>query len=523
VKNTNEPKRVIGLFSLILSGIICIIGSGWLFGIGAAAKMAGPAAIFSWIICGIAVMIIALTIAELGAMFPKSGGMVHYMYESHGDMAGFFSAWINFLGIAPVIATEALASIQYLSSWHFPWTKGLFNNATGDLTTSGLFATSLLLLVYFLLNYWSFKFFIKFMSFVTCLKIFTPLFTIISLIVVAFHDRNFTVVNNTIAPYGWDAVLTAIPACGIIYSFNGFQTPVNLAGEVKNPGRNIPIALICSIAFCLIIYTGLHVAFIGALSPSELIKGWNGISMGSPFAQLAITLNLNVLLLFIYLDVFVSPSGVGLTYFTTTSRMLYGMSHNNQMPKYLGKLNPKYGIPRGALWTVLIICFIFLFFFRGWQQFAAVLSVAETITYISGPIALMALRKSRPNAERLFRLPFANFICAVAFIICGLFLHWGTWPLSGEVILLGLSGFIFYIYYQNKAGWNSLFQQFKSSLWLIMFLVVAAINSYLGSKEFGGIGFISAGWDNLVVCITSLLFYFWGINSYYRKDNNKIA
>lgn len=353
-----EPKRVIGLFSLILSGIICIIGSGWLFGVAAAAKTAGPAAIFSWIICGVAVAIIALTIAELGTMFPRSGGMVHYMYESHGPLAGFFAAWINFLAIAPVIATEALASIQYLSSWKYPWAKGLFDNATGDLTTNGLFATAALILIYFLLNYWSFKFFIKFMSYITILKIFTPLFTVISLLVIAFNDKNFITVNHTIAPYGWDAVLTAIPACGIIYAFNGFQTPANLAGEVKNPGRNIPIALVSSIGFCLILFILLHIAFVGALSPSDLAKGWSGISMGSPFAQLAIALNLNLLLLFIYLDAFVSPSGVGLTYFTTTSRMLFGMSHNKQMPAFLGKLNLKYSVPRGALWTVLIVCYI---------------------------------------------------------------------------------------------------------------------------------------------------------------------
>lgn len=136
---------------------------------------------------------------------------------------------------------------------------------------------------------------------------------------------------------------------------------------------------------------------------------------------------------------------------------------------------------------------------------------------MSGPIALMALRKSQPDADRPFRLPCANLICAVAFVICGLFLHWGTWPVSAQVILLGLSGFVFYIYYQNKAGWGSLAKQFRSTFWLIGFLVTAAIISYLGSKEFGGIDLIPSYWDQVVVVILSLIFYYWGINSYYKK------
>ncbi|HBM14732.1 MAG TPA: amino acid:proton symporter [Lentisphaeria bacterium] len=511
------PKRVVGLGPLILSGITCIIGSGWLFGVALAANTAGPAAIFSWIIGGVAIMIIALTIAELGTMFPRSGGMVHYMYESHGNMIGFFGAWINWIAITPVIATEAVASTQYLSSWNFKWCHSLYNPASGDLTGTGLMVASVLLIAYFLLNFWGMQLLIRALKYITYFKIFVPCFAIVSILATAFHPENFISATTSFAPFGWSAVLTAIPVCGIIYTFNGFQTPVNIAGEVKNPGRNLPIAMLSSIAICLVIYVLLQIAFIGGLNPSDLAKGWHAISFRSPFAQIALSLNLNLLLFLIYLDAFVSPSGVGLTYFTTTSRMLFGMSQNGQMPKYLGKLNPIYLVPRGALWTVLLVCFIFLFLFRGWEHFAGILSCAEIITYLSGPIALIALRKTRPDAERPFRLPFAPFICLLAFVICSLMLHWATWPLSGEVIILGLAGFGFYIYYQNKQGWGTLASQFKSTLWLILYLIVMAIISYLGSKDFGGIGAITTPWDQVVVVILAIGFYFWGTNSYYKK------
>ena len=69
-------QRNLGAWPLMLTGLGSIIGSGWLFGAGHAAKVAGPAAIFTWVIGAVVILAIALTYAELGAMFPESGGMV---------------------------------------------------------------------------------------------------------------------------------------------------------------------------------------------------------------------------------------------------------------------------------------------------------------------------------------------------------------------------------------------------------------------------------------------------------------
>ncbi|WP_163070475.1 amino acid permease, partial [Acinetobacter baumannii] len=87
----------------MLTGLGSIIGSGWLFGAGHAAKVAGPAAIFTWIIGAIVILAIALTYSELGAMFPESGGMVRYARYSHGSLVGFVAAWANWIAIVTVI------------------------------------------------------------------------------------------------------------------------------------------------------------------------------------------------------------------------------------------------------------------------------------------------------------------------------------------------------------------------------------------------------------------------------------
>lgn len=156
----------------MLTGLGSIIGSGWLFGAWKAAKIAGPAAICAWIIGAVVILAIALTYAELGAMFPESGGMVRYARYSHGSLVGFISAWANWIAIVSVIPIEAEASIQYMSTWPYAWAHALFVN--GELTTPGLLLSAILVVIYFLLNYWGVKLFARANTAITIFKFLIP-------------------------------------------------------------------------------------------------------------------------------------------------------------------------------------------------------------------------------------------------------------------------------------------------------------------------------------------------------------
>ncbi|MDR4157037.1 amino acid permease, partial [Bacillus cereus] len=107
--------------------------------------------------------------------------------------------------------------------------------------------------------------------------------------------------------------LTAVATSGIVFAFNGFQSPVNMAGEAKSPNKSIPIAVIGSIFIAGIVYIILQIVFIGAVSPSSIADGWNHLNFNSPFADLAIALGINWLTIVLYADAFVSPSGTGAT------------------------------------------------------------------------------------------------------------------------------------------------------------------------------------------------------------------
>jgi amino acid transporter len=517
--NSPSPiRREVGTFALMLTGLGSIIGSGWLFGAWRAAGLAGPGAVWAWVLGAAIIMTIALTYAELGAMFPESGGMVRYGHYSHGSLVGFIAAWANWISIVSVIPVEAEASVQYMASWPYQWAHNLYVHmpgGLGELTVPGLSIAAALVIVYFLINFWSVKLFAHSNTTITLFKLIVPAATGLALIASGFHSDNFSVgVHGAASATDFAAVLTAVATAGIVFSFNGFQSPVNLAGEARNPGRSIPLAVLGSILLAAIIYVILQVAYLGAVPPDMLAKaGWQGIDFSSPFAELALIVNLHWLAMLLYADAFVSPSGTGMTYTASTARMIYGMERNGTLPRVLGRLHPRYGVPRPAMWLNLVVSFLFLFFFRGWGTLAAVISVATIISYMTGPVSAMTLRRTAATMHRPLRLAALPLIGALAFIFATELLYWAKWPLTGEIILLMVVALPIYLFYQARSGWQDIGRQLRGAWWLVVYLPVIAFVSWAGSSKFGGQNYLTWGWDLLVVALLGLVFFIWGVKS----------
>ena len=177
-------RREVGAVALMFTGLGSIIGSGWLFGAWRAAQLAGPGAIYAWLIGAVVILFVALTYAELGAMFPESGGAVRYGHYSHGSLVGFAAGWAAWIAIVSVIPVEAEASVQYMSSWPWPWAQALYlhaANGQGELRAAGLTIAAMLVVVYFLLNFWSVKVFAGANSAITFFKLIVPAATAVAL------------------------------------------------------------------------------------------------------------------------------------------------------------------------------------------------------------------------------------------------------------------------------------------------------------------------------------------------------
>lgn len=516
-------KHSIGLLGLTMAGIGSIIGSGWLFGAWKAARLAGPAALLAWPIGAIIIILVALAYAELGARYPTTGGMARYTQLSHGSLAGFIAGWANWIAIVSVISIEAVSSIQYLSSWNYGWARALYNTETNNLSGSGIFLSAILIVIYFLLNYWSLRLFLRSMIYITIFKIAVPFLTCVALIIAAFmqHKTNFS--HGNFMPYGISGVFTAVATAGVIFAFNGFQTPINLSGEAKNPSRHVPIAVFLSVFITFVLYILLQYAFIIAIKPNEIAQGWAQLYMSSPFVHLALAFNLNWLAILLYLDAFISPSGTGITYMATTSRMLYAMQKSGYMPGPLGKLHPFYHIPRWGMWVNLIVSFIFLYLFRGWSSLVEIISVSTIISYINGPVSAVALRRWGKKIHPPLHIKGLIWTAPIAFIVISWVLYWARWPLTGEVILIMVIGLPIYFYYQHKDKWVKFRNQWRSGIWLVIYLIVMAFISFIGSKSFGGLGWMDTTWSMIVVSAVALLFYYWGLHSsFIKRDPDSI-
>jgi amino acid transporter len=521
--NEHAVRREVSAVALMFTGLGSIIGSGWLFGAWRAAQLAGPGAIYAWIIGAVVILFVALTYAELGAMFPESGGAVRYGHYSHGSLVGVVSGWAAWIAIASVIPIEAEASVQYMSSWPFQWAQALYvhaANGQGELTVPGISISAVLVVIYFLLNFWSVKFFADTNSAITFFKLIVPAATAVALMLTSFHAENFRIgahggahINNIAS------ILTAVATSGIVFSYNGFQSPVNLAGEAHDPGRSVPLAIFGSIALSTIVYVLLQVAFLGAVAPDHLLAGWAGLEYSSPFAQLALAMNLNWLALLLYADAFVSPSGTGATYTATTARMVYAMERSKTVHAVFGRVHPHFGIPRPAMWFNLLVSFIFLFFFRGWGKLAAVISVATIITYLVVPISVLSLRRTAPDWHRPLRLPWVSLLAPIAFVMATLMLYWARWPHTGQIMLMLLLPLPVYLYHQRELGWQGYYRHLHGAWWLIAYLGTIALLSWAGSREFEGHGYIGYGWDQLCVAIAALIFCYWGVKSGWRTPS----
>lgn len=509
----------ISLFSGVMLALNSLIGSGWLFGAGTAAKVAGPAAIISWILGAVIIISIALTYVELGAMFPESGGMSRYAQYSHGPLLGFIAAWANWISLITLVPMEAVASVQYMSSWPWSWANWTHRFMEGgNITTPGLGVVFIFMLIFTLINFWSVKLMTRFTNLISVFKILLPTLTIVMLIVAGFHPGNFGHSVNTFMPYGSRSIFEAAAVSGIIMSYDAFQTVINMGGEMVNPHKNIVRGVLISMIITAVIYIMLQVAFIGAIDPAMLAqKGWHGINYTSPFADIAILLGMNWLAILLYMDAFVSPFGTGVAFVATASRALAAMTHTGHLPQWLGRLERRYMIPRFAMIVDLMLAVLMVSLFRNWSLLATVITGSTLIAYLTGPVTVISLRKMRADMKRPFKPKYMSWLAPFAFVLTSLAIYWTMWPTTIQVIVVILLGLPIYLYYEIRYRHAMGMKDLRNCYWMLAYLVFISAVSYAGSEGFGGQDWIKYPWDFVVIIICSLGFYKWAVGSRLKK------
>ncbi|MGW7005984.1 APC family permease [Streptomyces sp. NPDC054933] len=508
-RDPSTLRRDVGMIGLLWASVGSIIGSGWLYGAQKAVVVAGPAAVISWTIGAIAIVLLALVHAELGGLFPVAGGTARYPHYAFGGLAGMSFGWFSWLQAATVAPIEVEAMIGYAGHWS--WAQG-FLNKDQTLTVSGFIVAVILMAVFVAVNFLGVRLLAHTNSAATWWKVAVPLLAIFVLAVTHFHGGNFT--SHGFAPFGAKGVLGAISTSGIIFALLGFEQAIQISGESKNPKRDIPRATIGSVFIGAAIYLALQVVYIGALPGASFAKGWanlNYAGISGPFAGLATVIGLGWLAWVLYIDAIISPGGTGLIYATSTSRISYGLSKNGYAPQLFERTNA-----RSVPWFGLIMAFvtgvICFLPFPSWQQLVSFISSASVLMYAGAPLAFGALRSRLPERERPYRLPGGNIISPLSFVIASLIIYWSGWDTLwrlGVAIILGYVLLGSYALYANRKGLpNAPLLNWKSAQWLPVYLIGIGVISWQGG--FGnGTGTIPLWWDIAIIAAFSLVIYYW--------------
>lgn len=474
----------ISTFSLTMTGVTTIIGSGWLLSTQKIAAIAGPASLLAWVVGALVALLVGLFYVEIGSINPSSGGIGYYSHVTHGRFCGFLTSWINWLSIVAVAPIEAQGIVQYLSQLSASFST-LYNPITHNLTAPGI-AFALVLMAFFMfINYWSVKLFIRFNNFFTIVKVIIPVLTIICLVYGGLHPQNFGTSLPEFMPFGTKSVLISVVACGVVMSFNGFQLPLTFSEEIESPKRQLPIAVVGSILIAFVIYLLLQAVFIGSISPSAIANGWGQLNFRSPYVDLLLILNMQLMVTAVYIGSVISPAACGAAFIASSSRILHSLSHERHLPKLLSIMNPTYHNPRYAIICSTLIGCIFLFLFKGWYTLVAVISVIHLFSYIPAPIVTIANRLKNPETLKLknhFTFPGAVLFAPVLLFIISMLIFSAGWPLADEMAVLILPGLAFYFYYEYKLYQGKGFaRMFKGASWLIIHIFGLSIITYFGN------------------------------------------
>jgi amino acid transporter len=513
VEAGRKLRRDVNRLGLLFVSLGSIIGSGWLFGALYASQVAGPAAVISWILGAVVMMVLALAHAELGSMYPVAGGSTRYPHFAFGSLAGFVIGWAVWLGAVTVAPIEVLAALQYLTHY-FPFLTDTTAGVT-VLTGTGIVISVILMAVFTVINLIGIRLLAESNNIIMIWKVAIPFLAVVVIMILSFNTSNFTAAGG-FAPFGLEGVLSALSVGGVIFAYQGFEQAIQLGAETHNPQRNIPFAVIGSMSIGVILYILLQVAFLGALDPSEELKnGWANLSFpgaAGPFAGLATLVGAGWLATLLYIDAFVSPAGTGLIYTASSSRLSYAFARNHYIPRQFGSLSNR-GVPIvSIIFSFLIGCFMFLPF-PGWQELVGFIISATVIGYAAVPLALGALRRQEPDHPRPFKLPAGEVMAVASFIVANLVIYWSTWDVIWKVcigmilglVLLGIGHAVNPSELTPSLDW-------RGGSWVWPYFIGLAAISYLGESDFGGIGIIPYPWDILVVAAFSIGIYYYAMS-----------
>ncbi|MER5962739.1 amino acid permease [Streptomyces sp. NPDC002057] len=420
-------KRTMGLFQLVCFGVGAIVGTGIFVGLSDSVAEAGPAVVISFVLAAITCIFTAFSFAELGGAIPVSGSSYSFAYASLGERAAFLVGWCLLLEYGVSVSAVAVGWSQYLNElldsltgWQLPQA---LSAGPGDGGVVNVPAVVVVLLAATLL-----------VRGVRESARATAAMAVLKIgILVVFCAVGFSAFQaGHLLPFAEHGVggITA-GASVAFFSYIGFDAITTAGEEVKNPRRNIPIAILVCIGLVTLLYCAVALSAIGALGAdavadqpaalSLVVDQVTGSSVGGGI---------------IAFGAVVAIASVVLAVMYGQTRILMSMSRDGLVPRVFERVSPKTATPVANTWIVAAV-------FAVPAAFAS-LDVVVNLTTI-GTLAIMAvvnlavmvLRRRDPDLKRSFRVPLFPLSPLLGIGFC-LYLIWGT----GWTTWLQFAGFL---------------------------------------------------------------------------------
>lgn len=427
-------KKEIGFFGAFSTVVGVVIGSGVFFKAAVIYKTTGSVSLglFAWVLAGIISICAGLTTAELAASMPETGGMIVWVERAYGKTVSYLLGWAQAVIYYPasIAAAAAIFATQFLNLFQIDKKYSIFIGACAATTVAGL-------------NLLGSKASGRIQTIATICK----LIPIISIIIFGLLQPNPTTImlfpsstsNTTVESSELAALGAAMLAA--MYGYDGWSNVGTIAGEMKNPKKDLPRAILYGLLVITTIYLLINVSYLLTM-PMEQIAG-NGNVPNDVATKLFGPNGGKIITIGIMISVYGTMNG-----FTMTAiRVPYAMAMKDQIPfkRFWTKLN-RFSIPYYSAFVTLILT-IGMMFTGEFDTLTDFLLFTIWIFFIATFFAVFVLRKKEPNMPRPYKVPLYPIIPWISiiggtYIVIAALITQFTLAISG--VLLTLLGLLFY-------------------------------------------------------------------------------
>jgi APA family basic amino acid/polyamine antiporter len=440
-------KRTLGPLSLVGLGIGAIIGAGIFSLTGtAAAHDAGPAIVISFIIAAVGCGFAGLCYSELSSMIPVAGSAYTYAYASLGELVAWIIGWELTLEYAVGAATVSVSWSTYLNKLLGGLGLGLPHalSASPFDTVPGLInlPAVLIIMAASLVLIRGISESAKVNGAIVMLKVAV---VVVVICVGAFYVKPANwhpfVPENTghFGDFGWSGV--ARGAATVFFAYIGFDAVSTAAQETKNPGRDMPIGMMGSLAICTVLYIAFALVLTGLLPYQQL-------GSAAPVADAIGQTPFPILRGLVNLGAIAGLTSVILVMLLGQSRVFYSMSRDGLLPPIFSAVHPKFRTP----WMSNILFMIFTGVMGGLlpiKELGELTSMGTLLAFVIVCIGVMVLRRTNPQRPRVFRTPWVPFVPIAGIVVCAAMmaaLPLITWEMLIVWLVIGLA--IYFTYSQ---------------------------------------------------------------------------